>query len=121
MLLEMAADSTQRIGICVGLAKGCLRVLFFAFVIVSRLAIAQGAASLTSSPSHPTITLQEAIQRAQQNSIEFEAAVTAFGTAKANNTIARSTLLPNAKAEAQYWYTQGTGVSGPATPGNSPI
>lgn len=121
MLLEMVVASTQRMSVFVGLAKGRFGVLFFALIIAPRFATAQGLTGVPSGPSQPTITLQEAIQRAQHNSIELGAALTAFGTAKANNTIARSALLPNVKAEAQYWYTQGTGVSSAPFPGGTPI
>ncbi len=69
----------------------------------------------------PVISLQEAIQRAQQNSIELGAARTTYTTANANSTIARSTLLPNVRGTAGYLYTQGTGLPSTAFPGGTPI
>lgn len=93
-----------------------IRVLL-TFLLAAELAAAQ----TPPGPPPPTITLQEAIRRAQQNSVEFGAARMAYGTAHANNTIARSALLPNVKSEAQYLYTEGTGVPSVAFPGGTPI
>jgi outer membrane protein TolC len=85
--------------------------LFSSFVI----------AQTSPAPPPPIITLDEAIRRAQLNSVEFGAARTAYGTANANITIARSAILPNVKGEAQYLYTQGTGTPSTAFPGGTPI
>jgi len=84
--------------------------LFSSFVI----------AQTSLAPPPPIITLDEAIRRAQQNSVGFGAARTANGTANANITIARSAILPNVKGEAQYLYTQGTGTPSTAF-GGTPI
>src|SRR5579863_9067251 len=85
--------------------------LFSSFVI----------AQTSPAPPPPIITLDEAIRRTQQNSVEFGAARTANGTANASITIARSAVLPNVKGEAQYLYTQGTGTPSTAFPGGTPI
>ena len=83
--------------------------------------LAQTAPAQTTEVSPPIITLHDAIALAQKYSVEFGVARTAAGTAQANVTIARSTLLPNAKVDGQYLYTQGTGEANPAFPGGTPV
>jgi outer membrane protein TolC len=84
-------------------------------------AIAQTNPAQAPAVPPPIITLHDAIELAQKYSVQFGAARTAAGTAQANATIARSTLLPNAKVDGQYLYTQGTGVNDPAFPGGTPV
>jgi outer membrane protein TolC len=65
-------------------------------------------ASNTSAPL--TLTLQDALERAEKYSPQFQAAVTATRMARANVTQARSALLPSADANVQELLTQGNGV-----------
>jgi outer membrane protein TolC len=55
-----------------------------------------------------TITLNEAIRRAQANEPTFAASVADSKVAALDRSIARSALLPNAVYHNQYLYTQGT-------------
>ncbi len=69
------------------------------------------AAGANNSNSAPlTLTLQDALQRAEKYSPQFQAAVTASKMARANVTQARSTLLPSADYTTQELLTQGNGV-----------
>ncbi|HET9179642.1 MAG TPA: TolC family protein [Terriglobia bacterium] len=67
-----------------------------------------GAASDTAAPL--TLTLQDALERAEKYSPQFQAAVTATKVARASVTQARSALLPSADATVQELLTQGNGV-----------
>jgi len=57
-----------------------------------------------------TLTLQDALQRAEKYSPQFQAAVTATKMARANVTQARATLLPSADYTTQELLTQGNGI-----------
>lgn len=70
----------------------------------------QPAASAGSTAAPLTLTLQDALERAQKYNPQFQAAVTAAKLARANVTQARSTLLPSADATVQELLTQGNGV-----------
>lgn len=65
---------------------------------------AQGPAPTPSSV--PTISLQEAINRARLNEPTFAAAVAAQKNAALDRSIARSALLPNVGYQNQFLYTQ---------------
>jgi outer membrane protein len=67
-----------------------------------------GTNSNTSAPL--TLTLQDALERAEKYSPQFQAAVTAAKMARANVTQARATLLPSADYTTQELLTQGNGV-----------
>jgi outer membrane protein TolC len=69
---------------------------------------AAGTNSNTSAPL--TLTLQDALERAEKYSPQFQAAVTASKMARANVTQARATLLPSADYTTQELLTQGNGV-----------
>jgi len=56
-----------------------------------------------------SISLEDAIKRAQSSSTAFAAANTDAQVAQSEHTIARSALLPNVVYHNQYLYTQGTG------------
>ena len=58
-----------------------------------------------------TITLQDAVQRAQKNSPQFQAAVTAARAAHEGRVQARAAMLPSLDATTQYLNTQGNGIS----------
>ncbi|TAM83089.1 MAG: TolC family protein [Acidobacteria bacterium] len=70
----------------------------------------QPAAADGSSTSAPlTLTLKDALERAEKYSPQFQAAVTATRMARASVTQARSTLLPSADYTTQELLTQGNG------------
>lgn len=56
-----------------------------------------------------TLTLQDALARAKQNSPEYRAALTDAGVAKEDRVQSRAALLPNVNYNAAYNYTQGNG------------
>jgi len=58
-----------------------------------------------------TITLQDALTRAQANEPQFRAALTDYGVAKENRVQSRAALLPNVNYNAGFIYTQGNGTS----------
>ncbi|MGH9505988.1 MAG: TolC family protein [Terriglobales bacterium] len=70
--------------------------------------------SPSAPPPGPPISLAQAIVMAQANSPQFQLAVERAGVASANQTIARSALLPSLSYNNAYLYTQGgTGVPVP--------
>ena len=71
----------------------------------------QPAAASSSKNSAPlTLTLQDALERAEKYSPQFQAAVTATKMARGNVVQARSTLLPSADILTQEMLNQGNGV-----------
>jgi outer membrane protein TolC len=71
----------------------------------------QPAADSSSKNSAPlTLTLQDALERAEKYSPQFQAAVTATKMARGNVVQARSTLLPSADILTQELLNQGNGV-----------
>ena len=72
------------------------------------------AATQTSSPpqtsSAPlTLTFQDALQRARQNTPEYRAAQTDLGLAREDKVQARAGFLPDVNYNTSFLYTQGTG------------
>ena len=62
------------------------------------------------SPNAPlTITLQDALRRAQQNDPQYRSAVTDLGLAREDRVQARAGLLPDVNYNNSFVYTQGTG------------
>jgi outer membrane protein len=72
----------------------------------------EGAGTNTNDSNNAplTLTLQDALERAEKYNPQFQAAVTASKMARANVTQARSTLLPSADYTTQELLTQGNGV-----------
>lgn len=58
-----------------------------------------------------TISLQDALQRAQRNSPAFQSAVTAVRTARENRVQARAAMLPSIDESTQYLNDEGNGIS----------
>lgn len=93
-------------------------VLFFAsLAAISVQASAQVAGTSTaSSPatsaagSPVTITLDDALQRARSNSVDFRSAAVDAGLAHQDTIQARAGMLPNAAYTTQFLYTQGNGT-----------
>ncbi len=58
-----------------------------------------------------TLTLQDAIQRAQKNSPQFQSAVTAVKLAREDRVQARAAMLPSISETTQYLNNEGNGIS----------
>jgi outer membrane protein len=70
------------------------------------------AAQSTLGGSPPvTLTLADALARAQKNSPQFQAAVTALKIAEGNQVQARAAMMPSISGLSQYLNTQGNGIS----------
>jgi outer membrane protein TolC len=70
------------------------------------------AAQAASSNGAPlTLTLADAISRAQKNSPDFHRALTAVKVARADQVQARAAMLPSVGDLTQYLNTQGNGIS----------
>src|SRR5438128_8974648 len=64
-----------------------------------------------SSQSAPvTVTLQDALTRAQANEPQYHAALTEYGVAKEQRMQSRAALLPNLNYDAGFIYTEGNGT-----------
>jgi outer membrane protein TolC len=87
------------------------------------LALAQGATGQAVPATPETISLQEAIKRAQTSSPAYASAVTDQTVANAEIGIARSSLLPGVIHHNQYLYAQAQHVGGKpvATGTSSPV
>lgn len=66
------------------------------------------SASQSSGPL--TITLQDALTRAQSNEPQYRAALTQYGVARENRVQSRATLLPNVSFASSFLYTEGNGT-----------
>jgi outer membrane protein TolC len=79
------------------------------------------SAAQASQPT--TITLDDAIRRAEANEPAFAAAAAQSRALQLQRTDARAALLPNATYNNQYLYTEANGLAGHATstPGAPPI
>jgi outer membrane protein TolC len=70
---------------------------------------AQAPSNTPTTGAPLTITLQDAVQRAQHNDPQYRsAAVTGLGLAREDRVQARAGLLPNVNYTTSYIYTQGT-------------
>src|SRR5713101_5368913 len=71
------------------------------------------AATPTAAPAAApvTITLQDALERARNNTPQFRAALTDLGVAHEGTVQARAGLLPTVNFNTQYLYTQGNNTS----------
>jgi outer membrane protein TolC len=74
---------------------------------------AQATLATQASTAPLTITFQDALQRAHQNSPEYRSALTDLGLAREDRVQARASLLPDVNYNTSYIYSQGTG---PLTP-----
>jgi outer membrane protein TolC len=70
----------------------------------------QNSAPPPSANPGPPITLQEVIQRAKANSVQYLAAQAESAQAKEDRVQARAALLPNLSYDNQFLYTQGNGT-----------
>jgi outer membrane protein len=80
-------------------------------VSTAQIAVSAESPAQDSNKDAPlTLTLQDALKRAQKYNPQFQAAVTATQMARQNVVQARSTLLPSADYTMQDLTTQGNGV-----------
>ncbi len=66
--------------------------------------------ALAQTAPVPTITLEEALERARANSVPFQAALTESRVAHEERVQARAALLPSLSYTNQYFYTEGNGT-----------
>ena len=80
--------------------------------VLSLCSVGQAANQIaTSSQSAPlTITMQDALTRAQANEPQYHAALTEYGVAKEQRMQSRAALLPNLNYDAGFIYTEGNGT-----------
>ncbi len=71
---------------------------------------ATGVDSEQSAVAPVTITLQDALQRAQRNSPDLRAALTELGIAREDRVVGRAGLLPSVNYNTSLIYTQGNGT-----------
>jgi outer membrane protein TolC len=102
--------SSSQFVLLIGLSLASLNV---ASTIWAQSAPAQMLGGINNSPNANnaplTLTLQDALQRAQKINPEYRLAVTDFGLAREDRVQSRAALLPNANYNAAFLYTQGTG------------
>jgi len=82
-----------------------------------------GPVAATTAPTEAattTISLDEAIRRAEANEPAFAAAAADSRVSQLDRSIARAGLLPSAIYHNQYLYTQGGGASGQTTSATTP-
>lgn len=81
-------------------------------------ASAQQPTAVAPTQAPLTLTLQDAIQRARANSLDFQTAVTEQGLAHEDKVQARSVLLPKVDYNNNFIYTQpAAAATGSANPG----
>ena len=78
-------------------------------VCVEGSGFAQATLATQASTAPLTITFQDALQRARQNSPEYRSALTDLGLAREDRVQARASLLPDVNYNTSYIYSQGTG------------
>lgn len=71
----------------------------------------QAQAPPTDSQAPTVITLKDAIDRARKLDVTYRTALTAAGVAREDHVQARAALLPSVNYNAQYLYTEGTGLA----------
>jgi outer membrane protein TolC len=88
-----------------------LRASIFILVLVcaKRSGFAQATLATQASTAPLTITFQDALHRARQNSPEYRSALTDLGLAREDRVQARASLLPDVNYNTSYIYSQGTG------------
>ncbi|MCU1221465.1 MAG: outer rane efflux protein [Candidatus Angelobacter sp.] len=98
--------------------KSIMRIALFIIVVSCFLRVSAQETQPASSTQAPlTLTLQDALNRARSNSVQFQAALTDRGLAHEDKVQARAALLPNVNYHNQFIYTQGVNVAAiPTTP-----
>ena len=91
-------------------------------LLLPALAAGAGLRLVAQAPSAlPEITLAEALARAQANSSQFQAALTARALAHEDRSQARAAFLPTLNFNSQTLYTQGNGTSSGRFIGNNAV
>ncbi|MGZ4855553.1 MAG: TolC family protein [Candidatus Angelobacter sp.] len=84
--------------------------LFFMVVFSMVRAVAQEAPPPSSTQAPLTLTLQDALNRARSNSVQFQAALTDQSIAHEDKVQARAGLLPSVNYNNQFLYTEPNGA-----------
>jgi outer membrane protein TolC len=91
--------------------KSITRMALFFMVLFSIVRVpAQEAQPASSTQAPLTLTLQDALNRARSNSVQFQAALTDQGIAHEDKVQARAGLLPSVNYNNQFIYTQPNGT-----------
>src|SRR6266704_5731646 len=98
---------------------GRIRAIIFSGIVLSVLLMISSAAgqetnqvaTANNSAAPLTVTLQDALARAQTNAPQYRAALTEYGVARENRVQSRAALLPNVNYNAEFLYTQGNGTA----------
>src|SRR5438132_3007472 len=98
---------------------GRIGLIIFSGIVLSVLLMISSAAgqetnqvaAAANSAATLTVTLQDALARAQTNAPQYRAALTEYGVARENRVQSRAALLPNVNYNAQFLYTQGNDTS----------
>ncbi len=84
----------------------------FCMVLSALVQVAAQEAQPASSAQAPlTLTLQDALARARNNSVQFQAALTDQGVAREDKVQARAALLPSVAYNNSFIYTEPNGTS----------
>lgn len=125
-LKQFARFSRRRDGRAVLIASAALLFVFGVAALCPAQSAATGASATaqmtTSQPAASaaqsaqtgpplTITLEDAIKRAEKNAPRFQLAVTATKLARQARVQARAAMLPSLSSSTQYLNTQGNGIS----------
>ncbi|MGZ4868542.1 MAG: hypothetical protein ACXV7C_15035, partial [Candidatus Angelobacter sp.] len=84
--------------------------LFFMVVFSMVRAVAQEAPPPSSTQAPLTLTLQDALNRARSNSVQFQGALTDQSIAHEDKVQARAGLLPSVNYNNQFVYTEPNGA-----------
>lgn len=80
-------------------------------ILICAVIAAQAQQAIPATTAPPmTITLQDALARAQKNEPQYRNALTQYGVARANTVQGKAALLPNVSYAGSFIYTQGTGT-----------
>ncbi len=77
--------------------------------------------ALAQTAPVPTLTLEEVLERARANSVQFQAALTESKVAHEDRVQARAALLPSLSYTNQYLYTEGNGTPSGRFIGNNGV
>src|SRR5437660_9385469 len=91
------------------------QVLFVLATLSALPVCGQQSSTLSASTQAPlTLTLQDALARARNNSVQFQAALTDRGVAHQDQVQARAALLPSVAYNNQAIATQNNAAASPA-------
>ncbi len=91
--------------------KSITRIALFVMVLFTIVRVpAQETQPASSTQAPLTLTLQDALNRARANSVQFQAALTDQGIAHEDKVQARAGLLPSVNYNNEFIYTQPNGT-----------